>query len=113
MKAGEILSINVENLAERQHEIVKETVIQKLKSIQEMIELEQYDQIEKQCGYSPAGDGYGENNYYIQFGIENTGRDDLSNMDIVQVCTLLMTLKKAAKRPEPSLSKLVHDDSPF
>ena len=109
MDVKEILSINVENLAKRQHEAVKNHALNILEIVSTLIKTEQYSKIHDLCQFSPAGDGMGDDNNYIDFGIKGIG-NELETMDICQLCELLQKLKNSAA---PSLKNMVEDDNPF
>lgn len=59
-----IFSITPENLAETQYKALKQYAIETLKDVIKNIENEKYDYPLQE---SPAGDGMGEDNYYIPF----------------------------------------------
>lgn len=75
MDIKEIMEINIDNLIEKQHHSLKQYTIAKLKNIINLIDKEQYDKVDCLLGFSPAGDGYGCNDYYINFNYDNCNRN--------------------------------------
>lgn len=84
----EIMDIDIYNLAEKQHDTLKEFTIGKLKRIGELIANEEYDKVKNMLAFSPAGDGYGCDNYYINLSFKENER-----MDIGDIIDLLENLK--------------------
>ena len=71
----EIMKVSIDNLAQKQLEFLKEHNINVLKNIISLIEEENFEKINKFVANSPAGDGYGEDNYYIDFSYEGSCKD--------------------------------------
>lgn len=61
------LQTKPENLAEQQHIMLKEFVVERLQKIIDLIDKEEYVDVLKMTAFSPAGDGYGQDNSYIDF----------------------------------------------
>lgn len=91
MDIKELMQIDVGNLIERQHEGLKRYVVDRLKEITELIHLEQYDKVDSRLQNSPAGDGYGFDNEYINFNYDGCDRD------IAEVISELENLKMKIK----------------
>ena len=70
----EIMNVSVENLAQKQYEFLLAHGTEILNKIFTDIKLGKYAEIKKMLAYSPSGDGYGEDNYYINFAY-NPGED--------------------------------------
>lgn len=101
MDATEIFKLDVRNLAAEQHKALDAHVKNIIKQVIDIIVEERYDDIKKLCNWSPAGDGYGLDNYYVNFGLnDNDIPERLRKLDIVQVCQLLKHLKTAADTGE-------------
>lgn len=85
-----IMSMTVENLAKKQHEALKQHVINVLDNVKKCIEEESYNNIEKLTFHSGEGDGWGDasDNEVIDFSY-NEGE----NMDIDEVVSKLINLK--------------------
>lgn len=79
MNIQEIMEIDIDNLAEKQHNAVKNHVIEVLQDIINLVEEEKYEEIQNKLIYSPSGDGYGEDNHYINFSYRN-GEEDIKEM---------------------------------
>lgn len=90
-----IMSITVENLAKKQHDAIKEHVLDVLQNISELIKEEKYDQIEKFTFYSGQGDGWGNarENDVINFAYL-----DNDVMDIIEITDVLKNLKDKTKQ---------------
>lgn len=82
--------VSKNQIAKIKFDKLKEGVLERLKEVVKIIERDEYEKIKKLITESPAGDGYGCDNYYINFG-HIIGKDD---MDIEQITTLLATLKE-------------------
>lgn len=87
MDLKELMSTDVDTLAKKQHDALKEHVLSVLDEIADIVENEKYEQIEVHTFSSPAGDGYGLDNDVIDFGY---GDDHL---DILEVAEVLKNLR--------------------
>lgn len=74
----EILSFRPETLATKQHEALKKYVIEKIKSFNQLINDEKYDEALKLLADSPAGDDHGCDNEYLDFS--ETGEEDIGRI---------------------------------
>jgi hypothetical protein len=74
-----ILEVDVNSLNEKQIEVIKKHVTERLKLINELIINENFCKLENYLKFSAAGDGYGQENTYITFDcVEDIG--DIINM---------------------------------
>src|SRR5690554_1275717 len=75
------------------HDIVRDRIIDKLKGIIQDIENGEYQKVMEDLSESPAGDGYGRDNYYIDFS--HVANDLISNYidDIGTALEFLEALK--------------------
>ena len=75
------------------HDIVKDRIIDKLKDIIQDIENGKYQKVMKDLRESPAGDGFGQDNHYIDFS--HVAKDLISNRisDIETALKFLEALK--------------------
>lgn len=71
---------------------IKKETIQHLKDIIKLIENDKYDSIFNLLAFSPAGDGYGLTNYYIDFAFldpdtdKNVLSDDIQDLnDVINI----------------------------
>lgn len=87
-----IMDLTVDNLAREQLKYLKEHSVETLNKIIECIQNDDFESIEKMLVYSPAGDGYGEDNYYINFAYK-----DGMKMDINELIGTLKYLKGVLK----------------
>lgn len=93
MNLKEIMQTNPKTLAELQHRELKKHTLQILSIITDLIESENYNEIENYLFESPAGDGYGMDSSCIDF---NYGVNDIG-MDIEEIVGRLQVLKKQVK----------------
>jgi hypothetical protein len=85
-----LMQTSPEDLAATQHEALKKHVLTILGVIQTHIENEDYDKIkEHHLIYSPAGDGYGMDNHFINFDFT----EHKDGMDIDEVLDALINLR--------------------
>ena len=82
----ELMTIDPANLAQKQHVALKAHAISVLKAVIEAIEKNQYGKIEDMCEYSPAGDGMGCENHYINFAFDG------AELDILELVHMLKGL---------------------
>lgn len=90
MTIKELLITKPHDLARKQHDALKEHTIAKIKGFLQMIQNEQYETAESELAHSPAGDGYGSDNDYLDFS--ETGMDDIG-----EVLATLKALKTTSK----------------
>jgi hypothetical protein len=93
MKLEQLLKTTPETLAVEQHAALKEHVIKVLESTLQAVKDEYYSAIQELTIDSPAGDGYGCNNNFINFGY-----NEKDPLDICDVMERLIELKKIAKK---------------
>lgn len=72
-----IMDLNIENLAKEQYNYLKDHTIKTLLNVIEDLENDNFKSLEKRLVWSPAGDGMGEDNYYINFGYKEGMETDL------------------------------------
>ncbi len=82
-----IMELSVNTLAQQQHLALKKHVLKILDEVKQHISNENYEKVGDYLSFSPSGDGYGCDNYYIDFG---WGEEEL---DIQEVCSKLSQLK--------------------
>lgn len=85
----DIMSINVDNLKQKQLAALKAHVLAKLSQIHILIGQNKFNEVKEYLIHSPAGDGYGDDNYYINFGWELN-----SNLDLCEVLEKMEGLSK-------------------
>jgi hypothetical protein len=93
MNLEQLLKTTPETLAVEQHDALKAHVINVLESTLKAVKDEYYSAIQELTIDSPAGDGYGCDNNFINFGYE-----DNKPLDICEVMERLIELKKIAKK---------------
>lgn len=88
----EIMSINVDNLREKQYQAFKAHVVGVLNKITRLIQNDDFNAVMEMTRHSAAGDGYGAENDYINFGFDSD-RESMRKLDIAEACNILRTLK--------------------
>jgi hypothetical protein len=96
MTTKEILSIDLDKLLQKQHDILKENTIKVLKEITKLVEEEKYEEVKDYIIDSPGDSEFGKDNHYIDFGYHIKG--DYIFQDIAQICNKLETLKEQIKK---------------
>jgi hypothetical protein len=72
----EFVGMRVEQLVMKQRELLKKGAIARLNKVISLLQAGKYDElVENYLFYSPSGDGYGKNNYCIEFGGPDDGTD--------------------------------------
>lgn len=89
---AELLAIDTATLRQCQADALKRHIIEKLEKIIRLVKFNRFDEIKAETLFSPAGDGYGCDNNYINFGIRELG-EEWENLDIVEICERLQKLQ--------------------
>lgn len=63
----EIMKLQPETLAQEQYKILKQHTLDTLNEVVQLIKNEKYDKLDDYVSFSGAGDGYGDENHYIDF----------------------------------------------
>lgn len=84
MKLSELLALS-ENLNEAKASALKGHIVERLESIIKLILSNQFREVSEFLEFSPAGDGMGEDNYYISF---------VDGWDISDACQKLEQLQE-------------------
>ena len=82
--------ISSDEISKIQFNKLKEHALNLLKVVSDLIEKEEFDEIESYVGYSPSGDGHGLDNYFINFG---SVLGDSVYLDIMGLCYQLKEYK--------------------
>ena len=80
MDVKTIMEIDVDNLKQKQLEALKNHTINILETIIDHIQLSEFDEVRNYLDFSPAGDGYGKDNYFINFAYTEDDEMDLGDM---------------------------------
>lgn len=80
----DIMKVSVDNLAQKQLEFLKQHSIEILNKVAKLIEEENFEEITWMLANSPAGDGMGEDNYYIDFSYDEYDRDISQIVDMMK-----------------------------
>nr|DAN49400.1 MAG TPA: hypothetical protein [Caudoviricetes sp.] len=77
----------------RQRMAVKEGALAILKNVIKLFEEEKFEDLSKMLSFSPAGDGYGCNNDYIDFSsLDQTNRSNKLDKDFSDIGTIIRFL---------------------
>jgi hypothetical protein len=99
MELGTLMSTKPEDLAELQYQQLNKHIIRILEQVTNYVRNESYDEIKKMLSHSPAGDGYGLDNDFINFTYLDTESMDI--LEVIEKLERLITLKKKVKLKEP------------
>jgi hypothetical protein len=75
MDIKDIMKLDINNLKKQKHEILTKHAIKILSDIIQHLKKGDYSKIEEMLAYSPAGDGMGCENHFIDFNFRNTESD--------------------------------------
>ena len=90
---AKLMSVDAKGLRLFQYESYKKHVLGIFSKISQIINDDgDITEIIKMVKLSPAGDGYGENDYFINFGIPH-GDENFKRMNIMDACKLLLNLR--------------------
>lgn len=93
---SEIMSINPENLQEQQANAMKGYLLDKLATMAELVHNNRISEAREMLVFSPAGDGYGNDNYYLD--LDYTGNHD-EGFDISDALDIIMYLERKKVLP--------------
>jgi hypothetical protein len=97
MKLEQLLKTTPETLAMEQYAALKEHTIKTLNTVIKAIENDaDYPVIQEMTAYSPAGDGMGCDNSFINFGFSE--KEPLDIMEVVGRLEELRTISKKKKK---------------
>ena len=91
------VGVSICEIQRLQYNALKDGAVKILKEITKLIETEKYEIVFQSLSSSPAGDGYGTDNNYIEFG----GITGVSSLDISDLCASLESLKQAIECRTP------------
>lgn len=89
MELNELMEIDVKNLAKKQAEYLEAHIISKLEQAISHVKSHDFISLAIMTSYSPAGDGYGCENNFIDFRYSKNQDDGL---DILEVSKILENL---------------------
>jgi len=88
----------IQALAEKQKKELKRLAIERLEKVKQLIQNEELKELKEMIRFSPAGDGYGCDNYFIDFGSEGD-RGDVDINDVIELMEEFNAkMKKGGKR---------------
>ena len=93
MDLQELMDINANDLAKKQAEHLQAHIVETLQKTISLVEAHDFEALKEKTVHSPAGDGYGCNNNFIDFSYYLN--DD--GMDIIEITDLLKNLLATAK----------------
>lgn len=99
---AELMDMQPEDLAKMQHDKLKNHVVANLEHVLRLINDGEYGKVEEACRFSADGDGYGQENHFIDFSYNREQRNG-EGFDIWEAALKLRHLngiveKRAKKR---------------
>lgn len=91
MDIKEIMSIDVNNLKQKQFEIMKKHVLQKIKHVEDLIKANKFEELQNELVFSPSGDGYGTDSHHVDFAYDDNSAESLDLDDVLEI---LISLKR-------------------
>jgi hypothetical protein len=89
------MSTRPEDLAATQHEALKLHILETIEKVRDLIIADDYKEVmDNHMLFSPAGDGYGSDNYFINFDY-SCHKD---GMDLYEVLGMLQDLQKQSNK---------------
>ena len=76
----DIMNVSIENLAVAQFNFLKEHGETILRKALYLLEMDDYEGLKKMLKFSPAGDGYGDESYFINFAYEEDSAMDINDL---------------------------------
>lgn len=80
MNTQDVMAMTPETLAIEQKKLLKLTSIRILKQMQDYLKKEDWESAENMLGFSPAGDGMGDENHFIDFADALFDGADIGNV---------------------------------
>ncbi len=86
--------VKAQNIVDSRHRMaVKEGALTILKNVIKLLEEEKFEELSKMLSFSPAGDGYGCNNDYIDFSsLDKTNHSNKLDKDFSDIGTIISFL---------------------
>lgn len=104
----EIMSIDVQNLAEKQYAAIVKHALAILDTVRTRLKNGDLEGVKAMMRYSPAGDEMGCNNYYIDFSWGELDRDGYRIfLDLSDVCDILEDLKEKLSKKSNFVKDLI------
>lgn len=94
----EIMQLSIENLAQKQFDFLKEYGINILEKVIELLKGENYEEIKEMLAFSAEGDGYGQENYYINFSFNEYSLDIMGYVEELERRKKYLALDKTLKQ---------------
>lgn len=80
MDLNDVLKLDIKNLANEQYKALKQHTISKLEEIILLLKEDKLQDVFNRLKFSPDGDGWGSENYFINFSYNETEKMDLENI---------------------------------
>ena len=87
-----IMSIDIETLAETQFQTYRQFAISQLEEMILNLKFGNWDAAKKMVAFSKAGDGWGNENYFINFAVPTAG-DQAEDEGVVDIMDVIENLK--------------------
>lgn len=98
MNLKELMSTTPESLAKLQIKELKDFTIKKLRNIATLIQDGKFDEVKDYLKFSPDGDGYGTDKYFINFDYDNSNAGE--GTDLSEIIDRLKNLDKIISKNE-------------
>lgn len=95
MELNDILNLDIENLSNKQYDALKRHTIQKLEEVIGYLKLDDLQGVYNMLQFSPDGDGWGSENYFIDFSYKE---DSMDLNDILEIMAKLRNIEIKRKR---------------
>jgi hypothetical protein len=108
-----LMETTPETLANAQYNELKAHAINRLYTAINCLETDNFIELYKMLGYSPAGDGYGCDDYYIYMGLYDKPNNRHAYRNILEVIHKLISLKYISNNNnnncEPEVGMILYD----
>jgi hypothetical protein len=84
MNLKELMKVDVENLRLKQNEAIKEHIISTLHQVITLVSKDKFKEVEQLLEHSPAGDGMGSENNFINFKFDECSLDILEIINLIK-----------------------------
>lgn len=107
-----IMNMNVQSIQQTQYQVLKEHAVSRLRKAADLLEKDEFIELDKMIMYSPAGDGYGCEDHYIYLGWNEkpTWADACRNIhEVMHKLLVLMSDIQKDTYVRPDKGQIVYD----
>ena len=91
MDIKEIMSIDVNNLKQKQFETMKKHILLKIKQVEDLIKANKFEELQTELVFSPSGDAHGTDSHHVNFAYDDNSDETLDLDDVLEI---LISLKR-------------------